>query len=301
MQETVGRLDIRSLGDCTLREITEQWNTGFALYFGGDMTKSIMEMSSRIGRMNIHPELSVMGYIDGMPAGFVMIGLVQANGRKLAWNGGTGVNPAFRGMSLSKRLLQEAIDRTQAAGAHRITLETRTENERAIRSYASCGFRIIDTVHNMRKEGEFAGMPFQRRTGASYRAVQATPRQVGRLAFYPLSQNSWTTEWFSTESSEAIIALDTAGEPAGYAIYSKILNLHGHAENVLLMQCEADSRRSDSEEVVRYLLNEVFAPQSPIAMRRTHYLRAKNTAALDALREAGFETVITEHTMAMEF
>ncbi|MDF2723685.1 MAG: hypothetical protein K0Q59_3360 [Paenibacillus sp.] len=301
MGDAAGQLEIRSMGDCTIREITEQWNTGFANYFGGDMSKTAVEMSLRIGRMSIHPDLSVMGYIDGVAAGFVMIGIAHANGLKLAWNGGTGVNPQFRGMSLSKRLLQEAIARTQAAGANRLTLETRTENERAIRSYTSCGFRIVDTVHNMSRRGAFDEPPFRRKTSADYRSIPVTPRAAGRLPFYPLTFNSWTTEWFAVESNEAIIALDAQGNAAGYAIYNKSLNKDGHAASVRLTQCEADPRRSDGDEVIRYLLSEVFAPLSAMNERTVHYLREKNTAAYEALREAGFATVFAEHTMALEF
>ncbi|MDF2721036.1 MAG: hypothetical protein K0Q59_711 [Paenibacillus sp.] len=302
MDEKQTRLDIRAMGDCTIREITEQWNTGFQQYLGnGGMSTSIVAMSLRIGQMSIHPDCSVMGYIDGVPAGFVMIGIAQANGRKLAWNGGTGVNPLFRGMSLSKRLLAEAIQRTRAAGAHSLTLETRVENDRAIRSYSSCGFQIVDQIHNMRKEGAFSGMPFQRSSSTDFRAVPATPRKVGRLPFYPLSQNSWTTEWFTTGSHEAIIAVDPMGDAVGYAVYSNSLNADGRVEGVLLTQCEADPRRSDGDEVIRFLLNAVFVPSvgGNIA-RKTHYLREKNSAAYDALREAGFVTTLAEHLMVLE-
>lgn len=301
MQQKLEKLEIRSLGDCTIREMTEQWNTGFQQYLGSSMSMSIVQMSSRIGRLNIHPELSVAAFIEGVPAGFVMIGIADVGGRKMAWNGGTGVNPEFRGLSLSKRLLQEAIRRTKEAGAHSLSLETRVENDRAIRSYSGCGFQSKDKLHVMRKEGAFTSIPFLRERGVDYRAIPAAPYRVGKLSYYPLLKNSWTTEWFATESSEAIIALDVMGQPAGYAIYKKGFSGDGKLERVQLTQCEADPQRVDGRNVVRFLLDEVFAPQAGPISRNVHYLRESNVEVLDALREAEFQHIYTEHLMVLDF
>ncbi len=301
MDGKLDKLEIRSLGDCTIREITEQWNTGFQQYVDdSNMSRTIVQMSSRIGRMNIHPELSVAAYIEGVPAGFVMIGLAQANGRKLAWNGGTGVNPSFRGLSISKLLLGEAIRRTEA-GAHSLSLETRVENERAIRAYEKVGFRIEDTMHIMRKEGGFTTIPFVRSHGGHYDAIPSTPKRVGQLSFYASSKNAWKLEWFVNESCEAIIAADHRGEPAGYALFKRSLNSDGELVGVELIQCEADPRRSDSSDVVRFMLGDLFSPLAPCKVRSAYYLREKNTAALEAVREAGFQTVMAEHLMVLDF
>ncbi|UVI33044.1 GNAT family N-acetyltransferase [Paenibacillus spongiae] len=300
MDERLKQLEIHSLGDCTIREITEQWNTGFKEYFN-DMTLSIETMNHRLGKLNIQPELSVAAYIEGVPAGFVMIGMAHAGGRRLAWNGGTGVNPAFRGLSLSKVLLQEAIRRTKAAGADSLSLETRTDNERAIRSYLGVGFRIRETLQIMSREGAFTSMPFMRSHSADYRTVPVTPDSTGSLAFYPDTGHSWTTEWFNAEGREASVVLDHRGVTVGYVIYRKSIRADGTIECVELTQCEADPQRSDRRDIVRHLLNEVFTPLSGPYLRRVHYLRESNDAAMDALREAGFQTVFAEHLMVLDF
>jgi ribosomal protein S18 acetylase RimI-like enzyme len=296
----LGQMEIRSLGDCTIREITEQWNIGFQQYFN-KMSISIEAMTVRLGRLNIHPELSVAAYIGGIPAGFVMIGLAHVNERKLAWNGGTGVNPEFRGHSLSKLLLKEAISRTQAAGAESLSLEVRLDNDRAIRAYLSCGFRIMDTLQLMRREEAFTSLPFFRSRSADYRIINVTPHIVGRLAYYQEARNSWTTQWFREEGNEAIIVSDRKGESAGYALYRKSYSADGMLESIELTHCEADPQRSDGDDIVRILLAEVFSPLSGSCLRKIRYLRESNTEALDALREAGFHTVFAEHLMVLNF
>lgn len=48
-------------------------------------------------------ENSLAIYVDGEPAGFVMNGVRDVDGKKLAWNGGTGIAPVFRGQVLAER------------------------------------------------------------------------------------------------------------------------------------------------------------------------------------------------------
>lgn len=300
MEEDMEQLEIRSLGDCTIREITEQWNTGFLAYFN-DMNLSVENMNIRLGRLNIHPELSIAAYIGGIPAGFVMIGMANVDGRKLAWNGGTGVNPEFRGRSLSKLLLQEAIRRTQAAGAESLSLETRTDNDRAIRAYHRVGFTIRETLQVMSREGSFTSLPFVRSDSTDYRMIRVTPDVVGRLAFYGETRNSWTTEWFNAQGHEAAIVLDRNSTTVGYVLYSKSCRVDGTVESVMLTHCEAEPMRSDAGDIVRFLLGEVFTPLSGPYTRRVHYLRESNEHAIAALREAGFQTVFAEHMMVLDF
>jgi ribosomal protein S18 acetylase RimI-like enzyme len=301
MSETLPRphnsLEIRSLGECSINELTEQWNLGFSQYFR-DMTITPTAMIAKLGRWNIHPELSVAGYIDGVPAGFVLVGLQTIRGRKLAWDGGTGVNPAFRGMGLSKALMQEAVLRVRAEGAESLALETRVENEKAIRAYLSSGFTIVDTMHVMRLEGDCEGMPFRSAgDNVSFNAVPARPEAVGRLPFYQESGNSWTTQWFNAACDQALIAFDAVSRPAGYAIYRKEYDATGRLRSIQLGHCEADPARADAPAVIAFLLGEVMEPLTTGVNRRVQYMRERNVHAIAALKEAGFLTHVAEHLM----
>jgi ribosomal protein S18 acetylase RimI-like enzyme len=297
MEQLAEELIIRSLGDCTINEMTDLWNRGFQNYYI-DMTTTPERVVARLGKRSIHPECSVTGWIDGEPAGFVMIGIRRVRGEMLAWNGGSGVTPAFRGRSLSKVLLLEAMRRTRAEGAETIVLETRTENEPAIRAYRSCGFDIVDTLHDLRRSGSFETIPFRRDDRAEYVAVDVTPEQAGRLPFYCRDRMSWTTQWFNTGDSRATLAIDDAGEVAGYANYKRSLDDRGRLQGVELTHCEAKPGRSDRREVVRFLLGRVMGPPEADIVRFAHYIRAGNTEAIEALREAGFAVTLSEYLMA---
>lgn len=301
MSETLSRpqnsLDIRSLGECSINELTEQWNLGFSQYFR-DMTTTPIAMIAKLGRWNIHPELSVAGYIDGVPAGFVLVGLQNIRGRKLAWDGGTGVNPAFRGMGLSKSLMQEAVRRVRVEGAESFVLETRVENEKAIRAYVASSFEIVDTMHVMRLEGDFTVVPFRSAgESVSFNAVSARPEAVGHLPFYQEAGNSWTTQWFNAASDQASIAFDANSRPAGYAIYRKEYDATGRLRSIQLGHCEADPTRADAPAVIAFLLGEVMEPLATGVNRRVQYMRQRNVHAMSALMEAGFRTHVAEHLM----
>lgn len=297
MERQADALIIRSLGDCTINELAELWNRGFQNYYV-DMTTTPERVLGRLGRRSIHPECSVTGWIDGKPAGFVMVGIARVSGKKLAWNGGSGVSPAFRGRSLSKALLREAMRRTRAEGAKTIVLETRTENEPAIRAYRSCGFEIVDTLHDMRRSGSFETIPFRRDDRVEYAITDATPEQAGRLPFYCHERISWTTQWFNSGDSRAMLAIDDAGEVAGYAIYKRSVDENGRLRSAELTQCEAKPGRDDCREVVRFLLGRVMGPPEADITRFAHYIRESNTEAIEALREAGFAVTLSEYLMA---
>lgn len=297
MEQQAEQPVIRSLGDCTINEIAELWNRGFQHYFT-NMTVTPERMLARLGRRSIHPECSVTAWIGGEPAGFVMVGIARARGEKLAWNGGSGVSPAFRGHSLSKTLLREAMRRTRAEGAETMSLEVRVENEPAIRAYRSCGFEIVDTLHDLRRSGSFETIPFRRDDRAEYVAVDATPEQAGRLPFYCRDRMSWTTQWFNTGDYRAVMAFDGEGELAGYAIYKRFVDDRGQLQGVELTHCEAKPGRGDSREVVRFLLSRVMGPPEADIARVAHYIRDSNTEAVEALREAGFAATLSEYLMA---
>lgn len=290
---------IRSLGDCTINEMVELWNSGFAQYVTV-MNITPVRMIAKLGQGNIHPECSVTAWIGGKPAGFVMIGLRETHGTTYAWNGGSGVSPAYRGRSLSKLLLNEAIRRTRDTGALIISLETRTDNEIAIRAYRSCGFEFVDTMHDFKRFEPFEAIPFRRADRFAYTCLETAPGAVGKLSFYPLNRISWTTQWFNTVDYQAMLAYDGLGRTVGYAVYRRTIGGDGRFISVELTQCEADPSHSDAPDIVRFLLAQVMGPPELQLHRSARYMRGSNPLVLEALREAGFGETLSEHLMTLK-
>lgn len=296
MEQAIGDVEIRSLGDCTIYEMVELWNSGFQQYVAV-MNTTPVRMTARLGKRHIHPDCSVTAWIDGKPAGFVMIGLREVHGKTFAWNGGSGVSPAFRGRSLSKLLLHEAIRRTRETGAVSIALETRTDNAIAIRAYRSCGFDIVDTMHDFRRTEPFDVIPFHLDYGFIYKSIETSPETVGRLPFYPRERISWTTQWFNAGDGRVILACDSLGNVVGYAIFKRSVDSDGRLVSVELTQCEADMVRGDSREIVRFLLAQAMGPSEVRLNRSVRYMRGSNSLVIEALREAGFDETLAEYLM----
>ncbi|WP_127584746.1 GNAT family N-acetyltransferase [Paenibacillus koleovorans] len=291
-------IEIRTMSQCTVDEITALWNVGFQHYLY-DMTRTPFAMLNSLGKEYIHPELSIAAFIDGVPAGFVNVGIRVIEGRILAWNGGTGVNPAFRGRGLSKQLVTEIIRRLKAFGAESFTLEVNAKNDPGIRSYSSCGLTIVDGLFTMRRKGDYEGHPFRSKRAASYRFHQGAADLVSRLPFYCSEHSSWTTQWFNLESHQSLIVYDRMGNAIGYALFRQQFNERGGQVSVNLNHCEADSSREDHPDIILALLEKVMTPEAAGIDRNVTYLRASNKAAVEALLAAGFENYNEEKLMVM--
>ncbi|MBP1988541.1 GNAT family N-acetyltransferase [Paenibacillus eucommiae] len=295
---SVEEVQIKSLNECTLDQINELWNVGFQEYFN-DMTRGVEQTVNHLGACSIKPNLSVAAYIDGVPAGFVFIGLKNVHGVKTAWNGGTGVNPLFRGRGIAKILLQEAIARLREADVDMITLEVRTENSNAISAYIRAGFQSIHSLPVLVRNGAFEQVPFQRSRFDDYLNVYGIPEDVSRLPFY-LEQSAWMMNWFNlTAGAQSLIVYDRSGEVAGYSLFIRSFTKSGELSGITLYHCEANPKREDGSDVVRYMLAQVYGPFDVPVRRVAHYLRSTNQAAIDALAEVGFTVDYEEQLMRL--
>lgn len=292
---------MKSMAECSVNVLTELWNRGFQQDYS-DTKHTPAQQLQRMGRYRIDPGLSVVAYIGEEPAGFVWIGWREAHGRKLAWNGGTGVIPAFRGRGLSKRMLAEAIRRVGEAGAESLSLEAMTNNEPAVRAYRSCGFVTLDRLHVLQhKGGAFNHASFARERSFAYMTVRGKPELVGRLPFYNDKTTSWTCQWFSLEESQSLVVYDSGGNAAGYATFREDCADDGRQSSVELYHCEADPSREDGRELIRFMLAEVMKPSVQTLTRRARYIRASNPFVLEALTEAGFQQMKEEYLMVLTF
>jgi len=83
------------------------------------------------------------GMFDGEQlVGFIIHAVDTRFGKLTAFNTGTGVIPAYRGKRIVKSIYTYALRDLQQRGIEKSTLEVIRENEAAIRSYKSVGFKI---------------------------------------------------------------------------------------------------------------------------------------------------------------
>jgi ribosomal protein S18 acetylase RimI-like enzyme len=138
-------LDIRRLNTCTFDQASQIWNEGFQGYFV-DMTVSLDEYIARFHNDGLSAKHSLLAFSDGKPAGFLLNGIRTNNGKRVAWNGGTGVSPEFRGQGVGRVLVEAALKLYAEEAVDLATLEALSTNDVAIALYQKCGYETIDRL-----------------------------------------------------------------------------------------------------------------------------------------------------------
>ncbi|MEO0725587.1 MAG: GNAT family N-acetyltransferase [Bacteroidota bacterium] len=132
---------IDNLENVTIADLAASFNTAFAGYFV-PINFSVEGMEERIRRARIDLQQSVGVFEGEKLVAFMLTGVGEEGHKKLAYNAGTGVIPAFRGQRLVQRMYDWAEPKWRAAGFTDLTLEVIVENDKAIKAYQRVGFTV---------------------------------------------------------------------------------------------------------------------------------------------------------------
>lgn len=224
-------IKIKKLTDCTITEAVTAWNKGFEGYFIKlEMTPETF--FNRLVNEGLSMNHSIIAFDEEKPAGIVLNGFRLVNGKKISWNGGTGVATEYRGKGVSKLLMEEILNIYQEEGVEIATLEAIKENERAIRLYEKFGYHVVDSLVYL------SGTPeINSSSGTEIQSKTIRPEQLPTLPFY--NENvAWQCQWQSVKSGEAQIYYDHDQNPLGYALFKRVWNQEGKIEKILLYQLE---------------------------------------------------------------
>ncbi|WML42988.1 GNAT family N-acetyltransferase [Neobacillus sp. PS3-40] len=225
-------MKFKMLSECTIEEAVIAWNRGFEGYFVKiEMTPQ--SFMNRIISEGISLDLSRVLFDENEPIAIILNGFrITKAGKKIAWNGGTGVAPAYRGKGSSKLLMEETMRIYHDEGVDIATLEAIKENEKAIRLYEKYGYQITDRLvylNGVLKQSENTPIPIISKS--------IRPEQLQMIPFY--NENvPWQCQWQSAKEGEAQIYHDENQSPLGYSLFRKVWNLEGKLEKVLLYQIE---------------------------------------------------------------
>lgn len=84
--------------------------------------------------------------------GFILTAIDTRNGKRTAFNAGTGVIPAYRGKKIVRRIYEVALKAFKQIGIEKCALEVIVENTKAIRAYESVGMAIDKTYKSYKGE-----------------------------------------------------------------------------------------------------------------------------------------------------
>lgn len=122
-------------------ELIDTFNQSFADYFV-KIELNEERFQNKILTENIDLQKSVGAFFNDKLVGFILIGTEN----RIAYNGGTGVLPDFRGNSLTVEMYKVVLPKLKNQGISFHQLEVITENFPAIKTYEKIGFKKTRTL-----------------------------------------------------------------------------------------------------------------------------------------------------------
>ncbi|EWG11428.1 GNAT family N-acetyltransferase [Cytobacillus firmus] len=284
-------MKIKRLSQCTLEEALTAWNKGFEGY----IVPIKMDLPAFVNRMiseGLSPEKSIVVFMNSEPCGIIMNGFRENNGRKIAWNGGTGIAPEFRGKGLSAAMIEEVFNIYRAEKAHTAVLEAIEENERAIKLYKKAGYVITDHLLYLNKKLTHIEPGFLKENHFSIKRLY--PEQLQSLSIYD-SKAAWQCQWQSAKHGEAAVLLSEDGNEEGYILYKRILEAGGRTERIIIYQLKFNNE-NNYEKMTESILGHLFLDGDD-SIDFTAVNIAVSNPASKALLKLGFEKKIGQVMM----
>jgi ribosomal protein S18 acetylase RimI-like enzyme len=129
----------RNLTNTPIEEIVDTLHEAFSDYFV-TVKPTIEQFKNSILSNNFKLELSAGAFDNSKLIGFVHHGIDEIEGHKIAYNGGTGVIPYYRGNQITSKLYEFLIPQLIEIGIKKVILEVITKNKSAIKTYEKIGF-----------------------------------------------------------------------------------------------------------------------------------------------------------------
>ncbi len=132
-------IQFRTLSDTTSTEFRDCFNHAFSDY-SVPFQLTLEQVESNFKTYSTNMALSVGAFRDDNLVGFVLHGSRVVDGKKVAYNGGTGVIPEERGAALTTRMYDYILPTLRAENYDKVNLEVFTTNTPAIKSYKKIGY-----------------------------------------------------------------------------------------------------------------------------------------------------------------
>lgn len=134
-------LVFKTLKYTLVTKIVETMTTSFADYFV-KVPDDVSFWENRWKTNRVQYDLSIGTFDGDNLVAFMVIGVDKRNGKRVAFNAGTGVIPQYRGQRLVKQMYDFAMPIFEKSGINELALEVITKNIKAIKAYQSVGFKV---------------------------------------------------------------------------------------------------------------------------------------------------------------
>ena len=210
-------LDIRFLKKQDLDEMYSAFLQAFSNYSVPFNLNKVEFKKKFVEKLNINFRLSVGAFFMDQMVGFIFTSISKYEGKKSAYNGGTGVVPEFRGQKITSRLYDLLIPELKACLVKQCVLEVLTDNKRAIQTYEAIGFKKAKFYHCFRMM-----IPSVSNANRNIEIhLQKKPDWKSYLKFFDHLPSFLDTESMINQNmaNEKIIEARIEGKLVGYAIY----------------------------------------------------------------------------------
>ncbi|WP_391116719.1 GNAT family N-acetyltransferase [Psychrobacillus sp. L3] len=277
-------ITFKTMEQLTFKEAHELFIRGFEGYFI-PMKMSLDAFVARIGNEGISPELSIIMFDGETPIGFVLQGLREVDGQKIAWNGGTGIISAYRGKQYGTILMEKALNILKKHYVSVATLEAISINEPAIKLYEKVGYEVIDTLHFWESDGVLS---FDENIAKEFMMKRIPALQAVNGGIFP-TLVPWQVDPSITPKvgGEAVIAMKNNNILAACLVRTK-QQFGLEAEGVTLFQAIINSENEEGERALHAVLQEGLYFQRPLK-RTTYNLVDTNHKILSFLQNKGFK------------
>ncbi|WET47487.1 GNAT family N-acetyltransferase [Chryseobacterium indologenes] len=135
-------MEFKTLANVDVEELLAVFNHSFSDYVVPfHLTKEVLV--SKIATEKLDMNVSAGAFEDGRLISFILQAEKVENGKKIIYNGGTGVVPERRGKGLVRKMYDFIIPILKERNADVLLLEVIEGNEAAIRAYENLGFTKV--------------------------------------------------------------------------------------------------------------------------------------------------------------
>lgn len=277
-------ITFKTMEHLTFKEAHELFTSGFEGYFT-PMKMSLDAFIARFGNDNLSVAMSVVMFDDDRPIGFVLQGIREINGEKIAWNGGTGIIPEYRGKKLGTILIENSLDLLNQQKVNIATLEALSINQPAIKLYEKVGYKVIDTLHFLEAEGVLS---YDEKIASEFELKRIPALQAVNSSIFP-TLVPWQVDPSNTPKAggEAIIAMKDNEVLAACLVRAK-QQYGNESDGATLFQAFTNNEHKDGIRGLQAALQEGLHFNRPIK-RTTYNLEDKMKIVLPFLKNNGFK------------
>ncbi|MDR2237928.1 MAG: GNAT family N-acetyltransferase [Chryseobacterium sp.] len=134
-------MEFKTLANISIDELLAVFNLSFSDYIVPfHLTREML--TSKIAAEKLDLNISVGAFEDGKLISFILQAERTEDGKKIIYNGGTGVVPESRGKGLVRKMYDFIIPVLKDRGAEVLLLEVIEGNAAAVRAYENLGFTV---------------------------------------------------------------------------------------------------------------------------------------------------------------